>query len=207
MNTSFASRVLVLFLAFALCGCWNRHVEIDAAPTGFLRDYSMLRADPDKKISMKYISPGVEWHKYTKIQLDQVMLFVKKDYDQKGVEPDDFQKIIDYFHQALFTALGEKFTFVTTAGPDTLRLRIAVTDIIPSKGMTGTVLGAGQASVEMEVIDSVGGERLAAAIDHRAGGTRPFRDKWSDANVAMDNWSKKINAFLERVGAGKAVTR
>ncbi len=224
MNASFVSRLVISVVVFSLWGCSGHHVKTDVAPTGFLKDYSMLSKDPDNKISMKYLSPGVEWGKYSKIQLDRVVVFIKKDSEYEGVEPDDLKKLTDHFHQAIFAALGDRFTFVTDAGPDTLRMRIAITDVVPSKptantlssvipvglaasvvtrGATGTGLAVGQASVEMEIVDSVGGERLAAAIDHRAGGKKTFRNKWADATDAMDYWSTRINGFLERVGAGK----
>ncbi|HDY90454.1 MAG TPA: DUF3313 family protein, partial [bacterium] len=76
-------------------------------------------------------------------------------------------------------------------GPDVMRLRIAITDVVANnpgmgaistvmpvglvfstikKGITGTHTGVGRASIEVEILNSTDNERIAAAIDMRPGG-------------------------------------
>jgi hypothetical protein len=100
-----------------------------------------------------------------------------------------------------------------------LRVRGALTDaksanvaldvigtVIPQARTASTLVGTaadtaatvGLARAEVEVVDSVSGERLLAAVDERVG-TRGFKglsDKWSDVQQAFDEWSERLRARL-----------
>ncbi len=216
--------LLALLFIVTLWSCSGHNIKTDVTTTGFLEDYSMLEKDPYKQISLKYLAPGVEWEKYNKIQLDRVVVFFKDNAKYEGVDPEDLKNLIDYFHKALFAALDDRFIFVPNPGIGTIRVRIALTDVTPSKpglgtvttivpvglavstvkrGAAGTGLAVGQASIEMEIIDSMSGRRLAAAVDHRAGGKKIFRNKWADTKDAMDYWATRIETLMISVGAGK----
>lgn len=207
-----------------LWSCAGHNIKADVATHGFLEDYSMLEKDPDKKISLKYLAPAVEWGKYNKIQLDRVIVFIDDDAKYEGIDPNDLKDLTDYFHKALFEALSDRFIFVPNSGIGTIRMRIALTDVTPSKpamntvstivpvglavstvkrGTTGTGLAVGRASVEMEIIDSMSGRRLAAAVDHRAGGKQVFSNKWADTKKSMDYWATKVETLMINVGAGQ----
>jgi hypothetical protein len=60
-------------------------------------------------------------------------------------------------------------------------------------------VGTGEAATEMEVLDSVTGERLAAAVDRRQGGKMAFRGKWTDAKDAFDFWAKRFRERLDEM--------
>ncbi len=54
----------------------------------------------------------------------------------------------------------------------------------------------------MEGRDSITNERLAAAVDARAGTkgiTRAF-SKWADVQAALDYWAERTELFLEKQG-------
>ena len=53
-------------------------------------------------------------------------------------------------------------------------------------------------AMEVELIDSVGGNRLAAAVDRREGGKRPAKGTWVDVQDAFDHWAEKLGMFLDR---------
>jgi len=40
---------------------------------------------------------------------------------------------VDYFHDAIVNALGDAYPVVETPGPDVLRVRIALTDLVSTK--------------------------------------------------------------------------
>jgi hypothetical protein len=62
----------------------------------------------------------------------------------------------------------------------------------------------GSVTAEMEVVDSVSSERLAAAVDERAGTKRIFTTrtfkKWADVEAACRYWAERVGLFLARQG-------
>jgi hypothetical protein len=68
-----------------------------------------------------------------------------------------------------------------------------------TKAASGDNLGTGEAATEMEVLDSVSGERLAAAVDRRQGGKMVFRGKWEDTRQAFDFWAKRFRERLDEM--------
>ena len=65
--------------------------------------------------------------------------------------------------------------------------------------ITGTGTGVGDVRVEAELLDGQTGQRMAAAVDERAG-TKALRTKfdgtWGDLKLAFDWWSAR---FVERI--------
>ncbi|MBM9612794.1 DUF3313 family protein [Desulfobulbus rhabdoformis] len=49
------------------------------------------------------------------------------------------------------------------------------------------------------MIDSVTGERPAAAVDRRQGGKGVFRGEWEDTNDAFDYWAQTFRKRLDRM--------
>jgi hypothetical protein len=99
-------------------------------------------------------------------------------------------------------------------------VRVAITDLKPSKPVSNTMstilpigwvvagttkvatdenMGTGEAASEMEVLDAVTLERLAAAVDRRQGGKKAFQGKWDDAKEACDFWAKRCRERLDEL--------
>jgi hypothetical protein len=72
---------------------------------------------------------------------------------------------------------------------------------------TGTHTNVGDANVEMELVDSVTGQRLAAAVDGRSGrkitGRADKWGEWNDTKDACDYWAERIATRLDELSAGK----
>jgi hypothetical protein len=72
-------------------------------------------------------------------------------------------------------------------------------------GLAGdTAATVGSATVEMEILDPVTNQRLAAAVDDRAGTKVMFAKRayqtWGDVAAACEYWSKRIAWQLARQG-------
>jgi hypothetical protein len=138
-----------------------------------------------------------------------------------AISSEDMQNLLNYLDATLRENLGENFNFVTQPEPGTMRLRIALTEAKSGKvalDMVSSVLppavalsalktmasgsgtGVGEASAEMEVLDSETGERLAAAVDKRVGGkyTGQFNklNKWRATQAAFDYWAERMKTRL-----------
>ena len=68
-----------------------------------------------------------------------------------------------------------------------------------TKATTGDNLGTGEAASEMEILDSVTKERLAAAVDRRQGGKAVFEGKWEDTKEAFDHWAQNFRKRLDKM--------
>ncbi len=170
-------------------------------PTGFLSDYSRLQKVDDG--AMRYIS--TELRSYSKFMIDPVEMKVKA----KALNPEQRAEVANYLRDALIKQLKERnYAVVNTSGADVARLRIAITDvqdakwwlnIHPATKLTGA--GRAQASMEAEVVDSVTGQQLAAAI--RAGKGKGFElnpfSTIDDVKSTIDQWAKAAGERLDEL--------
>jgi hypothetical protein len=191
--------------------------------SGFLGDYSQLQHLEGYPAALVYIRPGVQWSHYNAVQLDSVTLWT--DASTSGLSPEDQQMLTDALYKSLYEDLSKYFTVVKQPGPNTVRLRVAltqakaakpvlrtVTTVVPQLRLLGSVVGlgantaltVGSATVEMEALDSVTNERLAAAVDDRAGTKVLFAKRayttWGDVEAAFGYWSDRIAWQLARGG-------
>ena len=102
--------------------------------------------------------------------VDRIKMFLCEKADYKGIDPTELKELADYFHEAIVKALGDAYPVVEEAGPDVVRLRIAVTDIIPTKPEASVVtlvvpfLWLGEAGAGVAE-----GEAAESALDALAG--------------------------------------
>jgi hypothetical protein len=78
--------------------------------------------------------------------------------------------------------------------------------VIPQVRLIGTAVGlaadtaatVGKARGEIEVKDGASGEQLMAGIDERVGtrGLSGVTDKWSDVQMAFDDWAERVRLRL-----------
>ena len=213
--------VLAMALTSAQFGCKATYQERDIAPSGFLKDYSELKPGTGDEALYRYIKPGVDWKKYTKIILDPISIYKTPDSDLNGIPEEELKSLADYLDATIREHLKNDYTFVTTPGPDTMRIRTAITQasgasvglnvvssVVPigialanvTKLVSGKYPFVGQAGIECEFLDSMTGTRLAAAMDARAGSkTWVAGNKfasWSDAKSAFDFWAERAAKVL-----------
>jgi hypothetical protein len=191
--------------------------------SGFLGNYSQLQPVEGYPAALIYIRPGVQWSRYNSVQLDSVTLW--GDSTVKDLSPEDQQTLTDMLYKSLYEDLSKYFAIVNQPGPNTLRLRVAltqaqgakpvlrtVTTVVPQLRVLGSLVGlagdtattVGSATVEMDVLDSVTNQRLAAAVDDRKGTKVLFAKRaystWGDVQAAFGYWSDRIAWQLARHG-------
>ena len=125
----------------------------------------------------------------------------------------------------VYDELDGPFDIVNEPGPGVLRLRVAITEakgarvvgktvttVVPQLRLLTTIAGVatdtqvfvGKVTIEAEVTDSMTNERLAAAVDERAGtkALRSLGGQWKDVKNAFDYWADRIRARLTELRAG-----
>lgn len=197
----------------------------EVTKSGFLGDYSMLKPGGDDRAALVYVKPGTDFEPYNKIMFDRVLVSLADNAQHKELDPALMTELAEYYQNALFEAVKSGYQIVDQPGPGVLRVRTVITGVRPSnpvsntmstiipigiavsgatKAVSGDNLGTGEAATEIEVVDSVSGERLAAAVDRRQGGKSAFRGKWEDTKQAFDHWAKRFRIRLDEVrGAAK----
>jgi hypothetical protein len=200
-------------------GCALTRQTRSVEKSGFLGDYSDLREGESGEAQLVYIKPGARWATYDKIVIDPVTLWTASESSLTSVALEDQQLLADYLDASLRHHLQQDYQIVDRPEAGALRLRVAITDakgahvvantvskIVPQLRVLTTVGGlatdtqllVGRAGVEAEVLDSVTHERLAAAVDSRAG-TKAIRgglSTWADVQNAFDFWSEKLRTRL-----------
>lgn len=207
----------LVIVSVALGACKSTRGLGGAEESGFLRDYSDLKAGERGEAQLVYINPDVDWSKYNAVMIDSVTLW--RDAETSDVPAAEQQQLTDHLYAAIHKQLSQDYEIVDKPGPGVLRVRAAITEakganvaanvvtgVVPQLRMASMVVGlgtntavlVGKASLEGEVTDSVSGERLLAAVDQRAGTKWPTTlfSKWGDVEKNFDFWANRLRERL-----------
>jgi uncharacterized protein DUF3313 len=221
--------VLLLSVLIAIGGCASTQEAKSVEKSGFLGDYSLLKEGERSTVSggsvenqalLIYKNPAADWRKYKKIQLDPVTLWMsQKDSQLKDVTPEDRQRLSALLWSKLDEELRKDYQMTSQAGPDVMRIQVAITEagessavldtitsVIPQtrllSGMkslaTGVSAFTGSASVEGKMTDTETGTILSEAVDRR-GGTKSLSgvtNSWNDVEEAYRFWAEKLRYRL-----------
>jgi len=219
MNKNFYWSGLFLVAVLLLSGCAASGMK-DVKETGFLGDYGQLKPGGDDRAALIYVNPDVDFKPYTKLMFERVSVFLSPTMESREIDPTILKELTDFYQNALLEAVKDGYEVVDQPGPDVLWVRVAITDVVPSNPTSNTLssiipigmvvagatkvasdanLGTGEAATEMEVLDSMTKERLAAAVDRRQGGKSAFRGKWVDTKQAFEYWAKRFRERLDEL--------
>lgn len=196
----------ILLSSMMLVSCGGSKVKF----SGYLHDYSKLKPYEN---GFRWISPDTDFSKYTKIILEPVTFFVGGSLSAQDVKnnPDNINKITDYFHTAIVREFSKDYEIVDKAGPDVMRFKVAITAVqVQAKDLeayqyipvmlvaTGAAEVAGLRdkvaiiSMEGEVLDSLTGKRIGAVVKSSSKETT-IKDKNSlkaqDVKNILDHWA------------------
>lgn len=220
------ARLLTVLVAAALlagCAAAPRHSD-------FLGDLSGFQRMQNGRDTIYWIAPGLtraQVESYRAVIIEPVSLSLSESSEHKGIRADEGMALAGYFRSALVEALQDRYTVVSQAGPNVLRIRPAITDIHRNKPITPmeftpvglalkgveTVTGMpsprelllgpspfNQASVEMEFLDATSGQRLVAFRDTRKakGDEASKKDvTWGQVKETLDGWARDVRRTLD----------
>ena len=204
-------------LALSLSGCGSTKQARSVTASGFLGDYSQLKpgsANTDDPLLI-YANPNADCKKYKSVLLDPVTLWAKADGSSFAkLEPADRNFLTTTFDKELRETVAKAgYSVVNTPGADVMRVRVALTEAQKSNVLMkeisvvapyasgaatvwseakGQALFTGDVAFELEVLDSVTGERLYAAADKRVGKKDPRNyHSWDDVTESIKAWSER----------------
>ena len=194
--------------------------------SGFLSDYSGLYPDPKNGDLLIYEKSKDALKNYRKFMIDPVTVYLLPAAENRGIDPDDLDRLARYFTDAITDELiAGGYEVVTEPGPGVLELRIAITNVEPTGGKKNAAIQAGataasvtvapgvglvvprlsvgKVGIEGEMIDSASGERTVAFVTGK-GGRRWFSGlnaykKWGDIEAAFRTWAKNFRKRLDEL--------
>ncbi|HEX5137204.1 MAG TPA: DUF3313 domain-containing protein [Planctomycetota bacterium] len=195
-----SGRNIVLGIALLAAACASKGPG-PKSTSGFMSDYSELRHDEKYKSDWVYIKPDADLQEYDRVLIDPVVVMPLKASTAGELSPAAQQKIADHFTKILKDTIAPYYTLALAPGPNVLRVRIAITDVEKSTGGKpgDPDFRVGGAAMEAEIVDSVSGARLAAAID-RIQGSSAGRDvprEWLAVDGAMVEWANRLLDYLD----------
>ena len=218
------TNILVMIIGLCLITSAGWAAEEEMPKSGFLQNYSLLtHKDPMKAVNWLYVKEKVSYDIYNKIILDDVVFFLSEDADYKGFEAQELADLGDDFIKAIVINLSGAYEFTNEPGPGVMRIRMAITNLVPSNSFTGTMttivpvglvvssvkkaatgshIGMGQVTFEGEVIDSQSGEIIGAVIDSKTG--KKYKvgkgtSKWGHVIDVFNTWGQSLRARLDNL--------
>jgi len=213
----------LVLAATAVVGCALTRPARSVTPSGFLGpDVPLVEGGGDRAL-LVHRRDGIDEERYRRVHIEPVVAYGDDAGPLGRASEDDVRALLDDFDAALRIAVGDVIELADGPAEDVATLRVALTEARasrPLRGLTSTVMpygralselkrlatgshtAVGRAQVEFEVVDSMTGERLGAAVDARVG-TKALRgvlDPWSDTKAAMDLWAQRIAARLSPGG-------
>ena len=227
-NTSsfrFLSLCLIALLMLAAAACTKpatpgvKKMPANQEYSGFLKDYSKLAPNPDLEGAVKtFVNADAQknLHHYVAIIVDPVEVYLASDADDAKIPEKTRAAAANYFRAALTHAVSDAFAPVDEPGPLVLRLRAAVIGVAAGGAVAAadkpedandavdTAANIAKVGVEIELVDSVTGEQIAAAVDREplgdgaeiAAGNISRHEKSMAARHAFDEWASRLRTFL-----------
>lgn len=209
--------IIILCLSFALTGCLGSKQNV---PTRSIDGMQLIRHDGDVQV---WRNPKAKVSDYTAFVIAPVELrMTKEQMEDSGIDQEDLDTLGLYFHEVLTKALSERFEVTETAGPKTLTIRAAITDVVPSnpvmnsvssvmpvgialsfgrKILTGKHSYVGEAAVTVDFLNNRNVPQ-ARFSDRRVG------EKYDGGGIttlghaedALEDWAEAIGKGFEEIG-------
>jgi len=225
-STPRSSRLVLSATLFLLAAGATVPVFSEVTPDG-LTQVKKAKAD------LVYVRSGVSFAGYNKVVLLEPTVAFRKNWQADGsvaaakrpVTEAEMAKMIDTGKKMLVDEFSRRlakagYTLVTAAGPDVLAIKSAILELDINAPAPDSQIGSpnkvysdrtGEATLVVELYDSVTGQLLARAYDQTAGDYDSFRRNTErtqntniqDAEYVMSDWARKLVKGLERAKEAK----
>lgn len=181
--------------------------------SGFLGDYPEFEPALYGGDALVYVAPDADLKRYQQLIIDPVTIWLESERPDKGIDPEQLQAVADAVRQSFVEKLNGAYPVVSEPGEGVLWLRFAITNVVvtpksasvfarqsdmnadPIQLAAGEQISLQKATAEAELVDSVTGDRLAAAIQTtgpQSGDERPESGSWQTLQDIVDSWTEGI---------------
>lgn len=177
--------------------------------SGWLARADTLKPSPYHDHALFWQSPKLKG--YEKFYVDAVVVVPVKTERGVLIDAATSEQLSTDLRDAVLEELGPAVTIVHEPGPGVATIRGAITRVARSRSAAdrgGAQVGG--AAMEVEIVDSVTRERLAAAVESDvvddpdvlpsrvASGDAAGIDPWYDAKVVFGHWAARLRMWLVR---------
>jgi len=175
---------------------------------GFLSTYENLDVVGNDRL----FYPGSRVGEYSQFILDPTVLLFTPDPDDARFTAEELSELLEYFDNAIIEQLGREnhngpgYEIVDEPGDGVARIRIGINDVEETVGALNVLIytkitgaGLGGASAEGEMVDSLSGEQVAAAV-RWGSGSRVLRAGFThtgDAKIAIHHWARDLRHWID----------
>ena len=163
----------------------------------------------DSRVEYAYVNPKADFSRYDSLTTDGLEIYFPS--NMPAPAPEDIERIRASFRRAFTEAIGDDYPIVDEPGLNVLKVRAQLVDMkvtgaegdFVGRGRLKNIVGRGELTFVMEMIDSVSGEVLARAGDqtHDATG-REGEAGWPEVDAAAEYWAGLFRDWLDRSLAG-----
>lgn len=188
-----------------------------ANASDFIDNKPPLAQDPERSGAMIWEKPGLNRAAYTRVMMGPVTIFISPDSEYKGLDADELKTLADTFRAAVTKTLEPEIPLVSQAGPGVVYVRAALVDVDVAKkkrgllGYTpiGFVIGAAKdavegpsvtlknAALEIEMLDSVSGERLGVLVDKAPTSATEDHLSWDSITKTFELYADRFKSRFE----------
>jgi hypothetical protein len=177
-------RYFIVIISLVIAGCASSRVTTEEKYSGFLEDYSQLEEIEVKSggVGLIWLDPDLATMGYTKGILEPVVIYPepKRDSDEAKAF---IKEVKSYLDAAIQAAVGDSVIVTSTPGPNTVRVRFALTGVdintenlsayeyVPvalifagAKTAAGARAQVVEVFFEVEMLDSISGEVLGRSV-------------------------------------------
>lgn len=189
-----------------------------ASDSGFIENHTDLQPAPFDSSQLLFKKQGLDLRAYNKLMIDEIQFRYADDSPYKDISQSELQQVRQTALASLQKAISDRYEIVDVPGPGVLHLRATITDIRANKkgknllsftpvglvkqgidSVTGMNIVLRTVSAEVELCDSMSGERLIAVTDPYAGypsSGNARKASWDEVTDTLDNWAQRLAAQL-----------
>ncbi len=176
----------------------------DPGRADFLSDYSKLEEIDENHL----VYDSGHLGNYSKFIIDPVVMLYHQPEEKRIFTDEELEDLRTHFETKVREALikDNRYQIVEVVGPGTAKLRIAITGVDDTIGALNITIytkitgaGLGGASMEGEIVDSMTGEQIGAAILWGSG-SRVLRAGFThtgDAKIVINRWAKDLRDRID----------
>jgi Protein of unknown function (DUF3313) len=177
-------------------------------PAGFLSTYENLEIVADGRL----FYTGSKIGQYSKFMLEPTILLFRRNPDEARFTEEELSELLAYFDKAILKELSEDnhngagYEIVDSPGDGVAKIRVGINKVEETIGVLNILIytkitgaGLGGAAAEGELVDSLTGEQLTAAV-RWGSGSRILRAGFThtgDAKIAMHRWAKDLRHWID----------
>jgi hypothetical protein len=161
-----------------------------AGSSEFIENMPPLAQDPDRAGAMIWEKPGVDRAAYTKVMIEPITIFISPDSEYKGLNADDMKTLADEFQTLTNVKLAKKKRGLLSFTPIGLVVHAA-------ESAAGANISLKDAELEIEMLDSVSGERLGVLIDKAPVTTGNEKLSWDSIKKTFAYYAERFKLRMQ----------